>query len=131
MPHLAPGVMQTACQHNQLVDTVEVSSLTGSSVPVLRHDSCLYFPTVACASDRRRGPKGLFFKTNGNVAGRRQRDLEKARMRVLRCAQEVTKPLKTRGERLLKGRLSLVGYGAPILRQISLATDQALRQIMK
>jgi hypothetical protein len=95
MPHLAAGVMQTACQNNQLVDTVEITSLTGSSVPALRHDSCLLFPTVACAPDRRRGPKGLFFKINGNVAGRRQRDLERTANRVSECRWRGGNPYKT------------------------------------
>ena len=96
MPHLAPGVMQTACQNNQLIDTVEIASLSGSSVPVLRHDSCLHFPTVACAPDRRRGPKGLFSKTNGSVAGRRQRDLERTADRVSGCRWRGRNPYKTR-----------------------------------
>ena len=73
---LAPGVMQTACQKIQLIDTVEITSLDGSLVSALRHDSCLHFPTAVCARYRRGGPKVLFSKANGRVAGGRQRDLE-------------------------------------------------------
>jgi hypothetical protein len=94
MPSLAPGVMQTACQNNQLIDTVEIVSLGGSSVSALRHDSCLHFPTAACAPYRRVGPKGLFLKTNGNVAGGRQRDLERRANGVLGCRRESRKPYK-------------------------------------
>ena len=75
--NLAWGVMQTACQKNQLIDTVEIPSLDGSWVSVVRHDSCLRFPTAPCALYRRGGSKGLFSKVNGNVAHRRQRDLER------------------------------------------------------
>src|SRR5580692_7526092 len=50
---LAWGVMQTACQKHQLIDTVEIPSLDGSWVSVLRHDSCLRFPTAPCAPYRR------------------------------------------------------------------------------
>jgi hypothetical protein len=123
MPHLAAGVMQTACQNNQLVDTVEIVSLTGSSVSRLRHDSCLHFPTVACAPDRRRGPKGLFSKTNGNVAGRRQRDLEKVRRLCCGALRRGRNPYKRRRKAVERPTVS------SRLRRRDLATAQPRRQL--
>jgi hypothetical protein len=124
-----------ACQRNQLIDTVEILSLTGNSVSVLRHDSCLPGPTAVCAPVRTPGPKGLFFKANGRVAGRRQRDLESYVESWVRVPLEVRKPYRTRGkalERLSVPQLPPIADGAGTKetaqgRQVRRAGDRASR----